>query len=151
MKSKFLSFILSISIAFASGPLTGCVFAEEIPFKVTPAQVITTSKKSALNEGDTIKFKVTEPAGYLKKGDIITGVVTSIEQNGFAGAEAKVLIEDFKFENKNIGGFISLLGNQHGGLKEFANLLFYMFTKYVRGGEVIVNPEECDYILYLEN
>ena len=89
MKIKILAvFVLLIT-------LTNTAFAENSTIIVTPAQTITTARKNSLSEGDYVDFKIIEGAGKFQKGSIVTGIVTSLEENGFAGKEANVLIENF--------------------------------------------------------
>ena len=84
------------------------VLAEKVMVKVTPAQTITTAKKNSLSEGDYVDFKTTETTKAFKQGEIITGVVTSLEDNGFAVQEARAVIEHFRSKDKFLEGEIYL-------------------------------------------
>ncbi len=131
---------------------TGISYASDIPVKVTPNSIITTaSRKSSIMEGDSVDFRVLEDAGYLKKGDIINGLVTNIEDNGFNGKAAEILIENFHYKNKKLKGYIYLKGSSHKKLAEFTEYNLSEAPSFIRGGEVIARPDECDFILYLEN
>ncbi len=142
--------IFIIAIALLS--FTGISYASDIPVKVTPNSIITTaSRKSSIMEGDSVDFRVLEDAGYLKKGDIITGLVTNIEDNGFNGKAAEILIENFQFKNKKLKGYVYLKGSSHKKLAEFTEYNLSEAPSFIRGGEVIARPDECDFILYLEN
>lgn len=139
-------------IAMTLLTFTGISYASDIPVKVTPNSIITTaSRKSSIMEGDSVDFRVLEDAGYLKKGDIITGLVTNIEDNGFNGKAAEILIENFQFKNKKLKGYIYLKGSSHKKLAEFTEYNLSEAPSFIRGGEVIARPDECDFILYLEN
>ncbi len=139
-------------IAMISLALAGISYASDIPVKVTPDTIITTaSRKSSVMEGDSADFRVLEDAGYLKKGDIVTGLVTKIEDNGFNGKSAEVLIENFRYQNKKLKGYIYLKGSSHKKLAEFTEYNLSEAPAFIRGGEVIARPDECDFILYLEN
>lgn len=139
-------------IAMTLLTFTGISYASDIPVKVTPNSIITTaSRKSSIMEGDFVDFRVLEDAGYLKKGDIITGLVTNIEDNGFNGKAAEILIENFQFKNKKLKGYIYLKGSSHKKLAEFTEYNLSEAPSFIRGGEVIARPDECDFILYLEN
>lgn len=130
--------------------LANAVYAENITVKVTPAQKISTAHKNSLAEGDLVKFKVTEDNAVLKKDDIITGIVTSIEDNGFAGKEAQVVIEEFRCGEKKLDGEIYLHGNVHKKLNDFVDGNMSDFTVFVRGGEVIVKPDEQEFLLHIK-
>lgn len=127
--------------------LTNTAFAENSTLKVTPAQTITTARKNSLSEGDYVDFRIIEGAGKFQKGSIVTGVVTSIEENGFAGKEANVLIENFKCNEEQVYGEIYLHGNVHKKLNEFVDSSFSGFPIWMRGGEVVARPGEQEFLL----
>ncbi len=127
--------------------LTNTAFAENSTLKVTPAQTITTARKNSLSEGDYVDFRIIEGAGKFQKGSIVTGVVTSIEENGFAGKEANVLIENFKCNEEQVYGEIYLHGNVHKKLNEFVDSSFSGFPIWMRGGEVVARPGKQEFLL----
>lgn len=127
--------------------LANTAFAGNSTLKVTPAQTITTARKNSLSEGDYVDFRITEGAGKFQKGSIVTGVVTSIEENGFAGKEANVLIENFKCNEEQIYGEIYLKGNVHKKLNDFVDSSFSDFPILMRGGEVVARPGEQEFLL----
>lgn len=133
--------------------LTGRAFAADIPVRITPAEIVSTHNSSKLSEGDYLKFKVKEDAGFLKKGDILTGSVTSIKENGFSVEEAQILIENFKYKNTPLKGYVFIKGNEYKELNDFLDrtLFIALFFNLYRGGEIKVKPGEAEYILYLEN
>ena len=69
-------------------------FAEEVPVTITPLEKISTADKN-LHEGDTVEFKDT------KTGEIITGIIKELTPNGFAGEQAALLINNFKYKNSS--------------------------------------------------
>lgn len=127
--------------------LTNTAFAENSTLKVTPAQTITTARKNSLSEGDYVDFRIIEGAGKFQKGSIVTGVVTSIDENGFAGKEANVLIENFKCNEEQVYGEIYLHGNVHKKLNDFVDSSFSGFPIWMRGGEVVARPGEQEFLL----
>lgn len=146
MKTKIIiSTIILLSFA-------NTTFAKDILIKVTPEKTISTSKKFSLQEGDYVNFKVIEDTSLLKKGELVTGLVTSIEDNGFSGKEAQVLIENFKYNNKPLKGEIYLHGSVHKKMNEFVDRTFNDLAvfMFIRGGEVIAKPDEQYFILYAE-
>lgn len=126
------------------------VFAEKVLVKVTPAQIITTSKKNSLKEGDYVDFKTVETTKAFKKGEIITGVVTSLEENGFQVKEARAVIENFRCKNIALEGEIYLHGGLHKKLGEFVERTVSECSVLLRGSEIIVRPDEQEFLLYAE-
>jgi len=143
---KRFVFILFLMLLY-----TGIVSAGEIPVEVTPVSKITTGNK-ILQEGDFVEFKLTKDAGGLKKGELVTGIVTSIEPNGFMGKAAFLSIEGFRLNEsgQKLGGGVLLSGNEHNQVMEFKDHLL-LPTMYVRGGEITLRPDKDIFILYLEN
>lgn len=131
--------------------LSNTAFAQNIQIKVTPETTITTAGKNSLNEGDYVNFKVIEDTPILKADDIVTGVVTSIEDNGFAGKEAQVVIENFRSGELTIEGEIYLHGNSHKKLNEFVDTSFSSFPILMRGGEVVAKPGKQYFLLYIKD
>ncbi|MBO7672170.1 hypothetical protein J6S88_02050 [bacterium] len=116
------------------------VFAQKTAVEITPVQKITTSKR--ISEGDYLEFKV------LNNKDIVRGVVSKYEPNGFAGKEAILVIDNFKSLNSDnkYCGTIALNGNQHNQIMDF----FTVFAQYVRGGEITILPEKNVFELWME-
>ena len=104
-------------------------------------------RKNSLSEGDYVDFKIIEGAGKFQKGSIVTGIVTSLEENGFAGKEANVLIENFKCNEEPVYGEIYLHGNVHKKLNDFVDSSFSGFPIWMRGGEVVARPGEQEFLL----
>ncbi len=121
--------------------------AEEIPVTITPVQKISTSNKY-LMEGDTVEFK------DVNSGEIITGVIKELTPNGFAGEQASLLINDFKYKNSNktLNGNIYIKGGEHKKYQEFANnSSIGATTAFIRGGEVILQPEKTKLVVFFDD
>lgn len=121
--------------------------AEEIPVTITPIQKISTADKH-LMEGDTIEFK------DVNSDKIITGVIKELTPNGFAGEQATLLINNFKYKdtNKVLNGNIYIKGGEHKKHQEFANnISFGTTTAFIRGGEVILKPEKTKLVVFFSD
>lgn len=131
--------------------LASPVLAKELIIKVTPLEKISTADEN-LQEGDYVNFKVVEDAGEkVKQNDIVTGLVTYLEPNGFFGKEAMLSIESFTTKDGHkLDGAIYAKGNAHNQVMEF-NDFAGVPTIWVRGGEVKLLPEKDIFLLYLEN
>lgn len=132
---------------------SGVVLSKEIPVKIKPASKITTSNLD-LQEGDLLQFVVLEDIlinskPYIEKGQIVTGTVTSLEENNYLAQPAKIYIENFKTTNVNnesvkLKGIVYKTGNNHQVLGEF------IFFDLMRGGEVQIKPEKDEFTIYLK-
>lgn len=145
MRKTFFAILFSGLILCS---VLGC-YAQDRTILVTPAQVISTCKKSSLQEGDYVKFKVVDGKGAIPNDTIIQGVVRSIEDNGFYGKEAQAVIQNFKCDGYKIAGEIYLQGSLHKTANEFANGFSSDFPFWVRGGEINLKPNEKEFILYV--
>lgn len=131
------------------------VFAQELLVNVYSPTKISTSNLN-LQEGDNVEFVVGDDVYlhsklYLKKGEKVVGMITSIEPNDFGCREAVIYAENFKTKNVdgrvvNINGVICKKGRTH-----------WMFTQIlpglpevIRGGEAKITPKER-FDLYLED
>ena len=130
---------------------TGVISAKEIVVEVTPSAKITTGGKS-LHEGDFVEFKVVKDNEKLKQDEIITGIVTKLEPNGFAGQQAGLSIEEFRVKKtrEQLNGGIYLNGSAHNQIMEFKDNLL-LPTMYIRGGEITLKPAKHVFFLYMEN
>lgn len=148
MYKKLLFFIL---IFFMAKP----VFAKDLPIQVVPESKITTSSFN-LKEGDDISFVVAKDIYidsklYFKKGEKVTGLITSLVDNGFNCQEASIYIENFHLknihnENINLSGIVYRKGHDHSMLIQFIPILY----PFVRGGEVQILPEKDVFTLYMD-
>lgn len=96
MKKTLLSILL---ILIFSTP----AFAEKIPVKLTPSQVIST-KIDSIEVGDAIAFKVVNDVYvgekiYLKSGTPAYGIVDFLHNNGWAGDQAEIKFKEFITKN----------------------------------------------------
>ncbi len=121
--------------------------AEEIPVTITPVQKISTADKT-LMEGDTLEFR------DINTDEIITGVVKELTPNGFAGEQAALLIDNFKYKNsdKILNGNVYIKGSEHKKHQEFANNTSFGATSaFIRGGEVTLKPEKTKLIVFFND
>lgn len=121
--------------------------AEEIPVVITPVQKISTSTKH-LQEGDTVEFKVVDT------DEIITATIREITPNGFAGEQATLYINNFKYKNsdKKLSGELYIKGGEHLVAQEFANNAAIGATSaFIRGGEVILIPNKSEITVFLKD
>lgn len=141
-------FVLTIFVLFLNAVV---ISAGEIPVEVTPAFKVTTGGKT-LQEGDFIDFKVVKDSGRLKKGAEVTGIVTYLDGNGFAGKAAAINIEEFRIKNtaEKLKGGIYIYGSAHNQFMEFKDNLL-LPTAFIRGGEITLKPQKHIFMLYLEN
>lgn len=146
LKKILLSFFLLV--------IGQIVFANETLVNVySPVKISTSNLK--LQEGDSVEFVVCDDVYlrsklYLKKGEKVFGMITSIEPNDFGCKEAVIYAENFKTKNVDgklirINGVICKRGRTH-----------WMFTQilpglpeFIRGGESHIKPKD-KFNLYLE-
>lgn len=121
--------------------------AEEIPIMLTPVQKITTANKS-LMEGDTLEFK------DVNSGEIITGILKELKPNGFAGEQASIYIDNFKYKDsgKPLAGEVFVKGGEHQKHQEFANNISIGTTSvFIRGGEVVLQPNKTKIMVFFSD
>lgn len=127
--------------------LTGlsCI-AEEIPVTITPLEKISTADKN-LHEGDTVEFK------DIKTGEIITGIIKELIPNGFAGEQAALLINNFKYKNssKKLNGEVFIKGGEHKKYQDMAEAGFAPVIGIIRGGEVILKPNKSEITVFFSD
>lgn len=148
MKKIFFLFICSAFISHS-------ICAKEIAVNVTPAVKLTTANMK-LMPGDKAEFLVTEdvkinPVTYLKKGDKVTGIVTSREENGFLGQDASICIENLYITNSSgkrvkLKGIVYKKGRSHDVINGFLE----PFIVIIRGGEVQLEPNKDIFTVYTE-
>ena len=120
------------------------VSAVETAVKITPKQVYSTSKAYP-QEGDYIEFVTVEDIAGIKKGTVVTGLLTEKTENNFEGKIGSFYIEQFKINGKNLDGIIYQKGNPH------ALFLEHIFNSmWVRGGEAFLVPDKDIFTLYLK-
>lgn len=150
-------FFLLICLGFISQ----AVLAKEIAVNVTPALKLTTANMK-LMPGDKADFVVAEDVKVnsitcFKKGDKVTGVVTSREENGFLGQDASMCIENLYTINPSgkrvkLKGIVYKKGRSHDVVSGFVVLseLLNPITSIIRGGEVQMEPNKDIFTVYME-
>lgn len=136
--------------------LAQITMAKELQVKIYSPTKITTSNPY-LQEGDNINFVLAEDLylnskPYLKKGEIVTGVITNITNNSFVCKEASIYAENFKVKNVN-GKLVSLNGviYKKGHTHELFTQFIPFVPEIIRGGEVQIKPQKDTFILYFED
>ena len=126
--------------------LTGISSAEEVPVTITPLNKITTADKN-LQAGTTVEFK------DVATGELVTGLVKEITPNGFAGEQASILINNFKYKNsdKILNGEIFIKGGEHKKYQEMAETGAVPVIGIIRGGEVVLKPEKTKLTLFFSD
>lgn len=122
-------------------------FAEEVPIVLTPVHKISTANKN-LMEGDVLEFK------DVNTGEIITGVLKELKPNGFAGEQASIYIDNFKYKDsdKPLSGEVFVKGGEHKKHQEFANNVSIGTTSVlIRGGEVILQPDKTKMMVFFSD
>ena len=142
--------------------INNAVFSIEIPVKVVPDSIISTSGGN-LQEGDSINFVTAEDIYldsklYIKKGEKVSGVITNLVNNDFTCQNASIYAENFKTKNVE-GKSIKLIGIIHKDGRNHSYVTQYipdnpMSTSlffFIRGGEAKIVPQKDSFILFLEN
>lgn len=141
------------------------VFAEKIPVKIAPIQIISTHHDE-VEVGDKIEFEVVNDVYknedlLLKKGTIVTGIIDFVHPNGWFGDSANVKLLNFSATdiNKkkieisyplNINGsrFIKL-DNKFYWTRFIANNISWLGV-FIRGSEILVEPDTKIYNIFIE-
>lgn len=136
-------------------------FAEKIPVKITPIQVISTHHDE-LEVGDKIEFEIVNDVYkdnklLLKKGSAITGIVDFVHPNGWFGDEANVKLINFSTADANDKKVeISYPVNIKGGIvrsetKQYWIRYFFNYLGFIiRGAEISVEPDTKIYNIFIE-
>ncbi len=147
--NKKIALLLAVFLIFTQRTL-----AVEYLVKVKPTNKITTSDAN-LKAGDVVEFATMEEVSTLhfqfKKGQKVTGVITSLEPNDFGAQPAKIFIESFKTKDSNNNNTFKLKGVVYKKGKDYHsftdNIMFYP----LKGGEVKITPEKDTFRLYVED
>ena len=140
------------------------VFAEKIPVKVAPVQIISTHHDE-LEVGDKLEFEVVKDVYkdeklFIKKGTNLIGVVDFVHPNGWFGDGANIKLLNFSttdVNNKNIE--ISYPLNIKGGMVRSETKQYWIrniattFTwlgVLIRGSEIFVEPDTKIYNIFIE-
>ncbi len=155
---KRLAFVLLL-FAFATP-----AFAEKIPVKITPIQIISTSHDE-IEVGDKLVFEVVNDVYkdnklFIKKGSTIRGVVDFVHPNGWFGDAANVKLLNFytvdandkKVEISypvNVKGGIIRSENKQSWIRAFAIVINPLLV-LIRGSEIFVEPDTKIYNVFIE-
>ena len=137
---------------------TQTAFAEKIPVKITPIQIISTHNDE-IEVGDWIKFKVLNDVYcndniYINKDTVVTGIVDSVHENGIIADNAEIVFKKFLLRNaKN-----DLITINYTLILNRDNVVCYSLgdklAKYIgvifKGNEIKVKPEATTYNLFLD-
>lgn len=152
--------VLTISLIFIC--LNNIVLSSEIPVKVISESIISTSGKE-LQEGDDINLVIAEDVYinsklFIKKGEPVKGVITSLVDNGFTCQPASIYAENFKVKNINgktvkLKGIVYKNGRNHSYFTQYIpdNTVFLNLFFFIRGGEAKIVPNKDSFILYLKD
>lgn len=156
---KKILFIL-ISFLYAFSP----AYAEKIPVKITPAQLISTHHDE-IQVGDWIHFETVNDVYlddklYIKKDTKIVGVVDYAHENGWMADSADITIKNFKtldVNDKKIDIY-SPIEIKGGNFMEtdardtvtYATYVVTWLAFFVRGAEINIEPDTRTYNLFIE-
>lgn len=125
------------------------VFAEKIPLKITPVQIISTHHNE-VETGDWIRFELVQDAYsesglFLKKGSTVIGVVDYVLENGFCRDHAEIYFKKFIVLKPN-GQKLEIPYNLKLGREDYLTpLVGDWIVKHVgiaplRGNEILIYP-----------
>lgn len=139
-------------------------FAEKIPVKIAPVQIIST-RHDEVEVGDKIEFEVVNDVYkdnklFIKKGSTVTGMVDFLHPNGWFGDAANIKLINFTtsdIDNKkieasypvNIKGGIVRSENKQSWIRAFAIGISPLLV-LIRGSEIFVEPDTKVYNLFIE-
>lgn len=138
--------------------LTAPAFAEKLPVKITPLQVISTNHDE-VEVGDWIGFEAVNDVyvdGYLyiKKNTYIYGFVDFVHPNGWANDKAEICINKFyltDINNKkceiNSRLKIETILCAKPSIKDSFN--YYVLGTF-RGAEIFIEPDTRTYNIFIE-
>lgn len=149
------------------------VFAEKIPVKIAPIQVISTNYDE-IEVGDLINFEIVKDVCindklYIKKGTQLKGLVDFVHPNGWGGDSAEVVFKAFYVTDINDKKITISSPLKINGKTEMANSsrsvssnvivnftatfihpVFVYLGFIVRGAEICVEPDTTIYNIFIE-
>src|SRR5574344_1270817 len=142
------------------------VFAEKIPVKISPTQVISTHHDE-IEVGDTINFEVAKDVFYnnhiyIKRGTPVIGFVSFIHENGWGSDSAEILIKNFCTKDisgkqletdyvLNIKGCSDLANTTRTiTIKTLTTATLISAGRFFRGAEIFVEPDSNIYNIFIE-
>jgi hypothetical protein len=138
--------------------LSSPAFAEKIPIKIMPAELLST-KQDEIEVGDLINFQIKNDVYlndrlYIKQGTKIIGIVNFVHNNGWGGDNAEITIE--KFVTKDINGRkieinspIIINGNSETA-NSFLQVLSAKIFIWLRGSEIYLRPLSQTFNIFIE-
>lgn len=133
-------------------------FAEKIPVKITPIQIISTHHDE-VEIGDLMPFQVVNDVYvdgklYLKKDTIIIGKVDFVHPNGWAGDSAEIWFNTFyikSLDNKtfSVDSPLKIIGNSDKA-NNFKQAAAYLIIRAVRGAEIFIEPDTKVFNIFIE-
>lgn len=153
MKKIIYAFILMLI-------LTASAFAEKIPIKITPVEVIST-KHDEVEVGDKISFQVVDDVYvdgklYIKKYSPIKGTVDFVQPNGWGGDSAEIKFcsfETFDADKKKVAIVNTILirgtTDKINNFKQIVQVINYPLI-FLRGSEIFIEPDTKTYNIFIE-
>lgn len=144
----FLTFFVSIS----------CVYAEKIPVRITPTQIISTVHDE-IQLGDWVDFEImndvyADGKMYLKKGTLIIGVVDFVHENGWVKDKAEIRFKTFytkDINDKKVEIDYPLALTQKILVKNnVKKLTFQEIESLIRGQEIYIEPDTVFFNIFIE-
>lgn len=142
-------FLIGIMLLFGQK-----LFAQTIPVEIQSKEKITTANQN-LQEGDIIDFAVKEDVflnsePYIKKGEIVSGTITSLERKDFLYKPASIYIENFVTKNTEgqrikLDGIIYKKGSDYWMITQFIPVPLFA----LKGSNAKISPDKDIFILYL--
>lgn len=140
------------------------VFAEKIPIKITPVEVISTSHDE-VEVGDKINFQVVDDVYvdgklYIKKYSPIKGTVDFVQPNGWGGDSAEVKFCSFETHDADrkkvvisdtilIRGTTDKINNTKQIIQGINYFVDYLLV-FLRGSEIFIEPDTRAYNVFIE-
>jgi hypothetical protein len=133
-------------------------FAEKIPVKIVPNQIISTHHDE-VEVGDIIKFRVLRDVFcgkdvLISKDAPVYGKVDYVHENGFGSDGAEIIFKTFYLKDNNGNKIISNTNLSIDGTEEMTQKLINSNWKnrikmtpiyighYFRGGEILLTPSD---------
>lgn len=150
---KILSLFIFIAILYHCP-----AFAEKIPIRITPAQIISTHHDEVMLN-DWIEFEAVSDVYkdkkiYIKEGTPVIGVVDFVHENGFENDLAEIKFQTFyvnDIDNNKIKINYPLTLNQRVVVKDnFKKLIKLNIASFFRGAEILVEPDTKTFNIFME-
>lgn len=141
--------------------MTFCIpwaFAQEIPVKIAPEQVIST-EHDEIEVGDTVSFEAVNDVYdngklYIKKHTSVIGVVAFLHNNGWANDKAEILFNKFYFkdsDNKKIEiNYPLKIETSINASPSPVDVFKYYVLGTFRGSEIYIEPDTKVFNIFIE-